>query len=218
MTTMTNAELEVNVIDELYWDPKIDSAGVAVSADNGMITLRGTVGSLRQKHEAVKAAQRVYGVMKVNDQLDVRIMTEKRREDSDLRGATLQALTLDGLVPESVDVKVDNGFVTLTGSADWQYQRDEAEFVVANIPGVIGIQDNIALTGTASTADVAHSVKKAMVRHARLNADNLDIEAFDGTVRLIGTVRSWPEHDAAVAAAWGAPGVSTVDDRITVLY
>ncbi len=216
--TVTNAELQVNVIDELFWDPKLDSSSIAVAADNGMITLRGTVGSFRQRREAVNA-QRVYGVMKVNDQLDVRIMTEDRREDADVRAAVLQALTLDGLVPESVDVKVNNGFVTLTGSANWQYQRDEAEFVAGNILGVIGLQDNIALTGpTPSATDVAHSIKKAMVRDARLDADGLDIEAFDSTVRLIGTVSSWPEHDAAVAAAWAAPGVTTVDDRIAVLY
>jgi osmotically-inducible protein OsmY len=146
-------------------------------------------------------------------------MTEQRRGDADLRAAVLQALTLDGLVPEGVDVKVDNGFVTLTGSANWQYQRDEAEFVAGNILGVIGLQDNITITGpTPSATDVAHSIKKAIVRDARLDADGLDVEAFDHTVRLIGTVSSWPEHDAAVATAWAAPGVTTVDDRIAVLY
>jgi osmotically-inducible protein OsmY len=216
---MNNAELEVNVIDELFWDPKIDNSGVAVSADNGTITLRGTVGSFRQRREAVKAAERVFGVMKVNDQLDVRILTEQRREDADLRADVLQALTLDGLVPSSVDVSVSKGFVTLTGSANWQYQRDEAEFVAGNIPGVIAMEDNISLTGPPPGAtDVAHSIKKALVRDARLDADNLDVEATNGKIRLKGTVSSWPEHDAAVAAAWAAPGVKTVEDRIAVLY
>jgi osmotically-inducible protein OsmY len=214
-----NAELEVNVADELFWDPKIDSTSIAVSADNGTVTLRGTVGSFYDKREARKAAERVIGVTNVKNDLEVRILTDDRREDADLRGAVLQALALDARVPNSVDVRANNGIVTLTGSVNWQYQRDEAEFVAGNVLGVAGVQDDITITApTPSGEDVAHWIKKAMVRDARLDADGLDIGITGGSVTLIGTVSSWPEHDAAMAAAWAAPGVTNVNDRIAVVY
>src|SRR4051812_34083813 len=99
---MSDAELELNVFEELAWDPKIDGEEIAVSAENGAVTLRGTVGSFRQKREAGKAAQRVYGVLAVSNQLDVRILDESRHEDADLRGDVLQALMLDALVPNTI--------------------------------------------------------------------------------------------------------------------
>jgi osmotically-inducible protein OsmY len=126
---------------------------------------------------------------------------------------------LDALVPDSIDARVDDGVVSLTGSANWHYQRDEAEFIAGNIIGVRGLEDFIAITGpTPSAADLAHSIKKAMVRDARLDADGLDVETSGGTVTLTGMVSSWPEHDAALAAAWAAPGVTNVNDRIAIMY
>src|SRR6266508_215399 len=109
---MTDEALALSVKDELFWDPKVDSEEIAVSANDGTVTLRGTVGSFRQKREAQKAAERVYGVVFVDNQLDVRILTEQRREDAELRGDVLQALMLDMLVPSTVDATVKDGFVT----------------------------------------------------------------------------------------------------------
>lgn len=216
---MTNEELVLSVTDELFWDPKVDSEAVAVSADGGLITLRGTVGSLRQKREAKNAAERVWGVTGVNNELNVRIMTDQRREDADLRGDVLQALMLDSLVPASVDAAVKDGFVTLSGSATWQYERDEAEVIVGNILGVTGVENDIHLVmSTPSAGDVQHAIKKAFTRDAKLDADDLMVASSDGTVTLTGTVHSWSERDAAVAAAWAAPGVSLVDDLLTVAY
>ena len=216
---MTNAELELDVKDELFWDPKIDSAEVAVSANDGTVTLRGTVGSFRQKREARKAAERVWGVIDVDNELKVRILTEQRREDSDLRGDVLQALMLDSLVPTTIDAKVEYGFVTLTGNADWQYQRDEAEFIAGNIIGVTGVENDVYLNVMQpSPGDVRESIKKALKRDAKLDAASLSVETVDGTVILTGTVHSWSERDAAVAAAWAAPGVTAVDDLLTVTY
>ena len=216
---MTNAELELDVTDELFWDPKIDSAAVAVSDDDGEVTLRGTVGSFRQKREARKAAERVWGVIDVNNELKVRILTEQRREDADLRGDVLQALMLDSLVPTTIDAKVEYGYVTLTGNADWQYQRDEAEFIAGNIIGVTGVENDVYLNVLQpSPSDVRESIKKALKRDAKLDAASLSVETVNGTVVLTGTVHSWSERDAAVAAAWAAPGVTAVDDLLTVTY
>jgi osmotically-inducible protein OsmY len=216
---MSNDELLLAVSDELFWDPKVDNEEIAVSADDGKITLRGTVGSFRQKREAKNAAERVFGVKSVENDLQVRILTEDKREDADLRGDVLQALVLDGLVPATVDAKVNYSFVTLTGTAEWQYQRDEAEFIAGNVPGVIGVDDQIKLNApTPDAGNVKGSIKDAFKRNARLDADDLTVKTSNGTVTVEGVVSSWDEHDEAITAAWGAPGVTAVKDRILVDY
>ena len=214
---MSNDDLQRFVADELFWDPKVDSAAIAVSADDGVVTLRGTVGSFRQKREAKNDAERVYGVKSVENKLEVRILNDDRRDDADLRGAVLQALALDSLVPKTIDAKADDGQVTLSGTANWQYQRDEAEFVAANILGVVSVKDKIDLMPAGPSADdVQYSIKKAMERNAKLDAES--VYSSNGKVTLHGTVSSWAEHDEAVAAAWAAPGVTDVKDRILVAY
>jgi osmotically-inducible protein OsmY len=214
-----NDDLASNVRDELSWDPKVDAAAVAVSADDGTVILRGTVGSLREKREASSAAERVFGVVGVDNKLEVRLLTDAKRDDADLRGDILQALMLDSLVPSTVDVKVDDSYVTLTGTADWQYQRDEAEFVASNVVGALDVVDEIKLTQPTPDSDgVRHGIKKAFKRNAKLDADDLSISTSPGTVTIEGTVGSWAEHDEALAAAWAAPGVTSVNDRMTVDY
>jgi osmotically-inducible protein OsmY len=211
--------LTLSVKDELFWDPKVDSEQIAVSADDGTITLRGTVGSFRQKRDAKQAAERVHGVVYVENDLTVRILTKSRRADADLRGDVLQALLLDSLIPTTVDAKVEDGYVTLSGTVDWQYQRDEATFVAGNILGVTGVDNEILVGGAGRTiSGVSDGIQKAFKRDAKIDADNLIVAASDGTVTVSGSVRSWSEHDAAVAAAWAAPGVTTVNDRLTVSY
>jgi osmotically-inducible protein OsmY len=214
-----DTDLTADVGDELFWDPKLDSAAIAVSADDGKITLRGTVGSLREKREAKKAAERVFGVISVDNQLQVRLMNDNKRADADIRGDVLQALMLDSLVPKTVDAKVDDGFVTLTGTANWQYQRDEADFVASNIVGALDVFNEIDLQyPTPDRGDVQESIKKAFKRNASLDAKDLDVSTDNGSVTLKGTVSSWTEHDEAVDAAWAAPGVNTVHDYLTVAY
>jgi osmotically-inducible protein OsmY len=212
-------ELTADVSDELFWDPKLDNSAIAVSANDGTITLRGTVGSLREKREAKKAAQRVFGVISVDNQLQVKLMDDRQREDADLRSDVLQALMLDSLVPATVNAKVEDGFVTLTGSADWQYQRDEAEAVASNIVGAIDVFDTIELNHPSPQGgDVQESIRKAFKRNAALDADDLYISSDNGTVTINGTVSSWAEHDEAIDAAWAAPGVISVQDEMTVAY
>jgi osmotically-inducible protein OsmY len=216
---MTDNDLELNVRDELRWDPKVDNAAIAVSALDGGVTLRGTVGSLREKREAKRDAERVYGVTSVNNDLQVRILTENRRDDADLRGAVLTALMLDSFVPATVDAQVRDGSVTLTGTAYWQFQREEAEFVAANVYGVVAVESEIELMmPTPSPGDVKHSIKKAMERNAKLDAESVSVDSANGKVTLRGTVSSWAEHDEAVAAAWAAPGITGVEDDLLVAY
>ena len=216
---MSNEQLERNVSDELLWDPKVDNLAIAVKADDGEVTLRGTVGSFREKREAANAARRVHGVKRVDNDLKVKIMSDSRRDDADLRGAVLQALLLDSSVPSTVDANVTDGVVTLTGSADWQFERDEAEFVAGNVLGVIGVVNEISLTTmTPYAGDVQDSIRKAFKRNAKLDAEAVHVESRHGRVTLSGVVPSWSEHDAAIEAAWAAPGVMAVDDKIVVDY
>jgi osmotically-inducible protein OsmY len=214
-----NDDLVANVNDELFWDPKVDNAAIAVSADDGGVTLRGTVGSLREKREAKKSAQRVFGVTTVDNQLQVRLLDSVRRADADLRGDVLRALALDSRVPQSVDAKVSDGFVTLSGTVDWQYQRDEADYVASNIVGLLDVINDIELKNLMPSGfDVKDSIKKALKRNAGVDGDGLSVTTNDGTVTISGTVRSWAEHDEAIDAAWAAPGVTWVRDGMAIAY
>jgi osmotically-inducible protein OsmY len=216
---MSDADLELDVNDELLWDPRVDPAAIAVSAKDGAVTLRGTVGSFRERRDAKRAAKRVYGVTSVDDQMEVRILTQDRRDDADLRGFVLQMLMLDSLVPSTIDAQVKDGVVKLTGTAEWQYQRDAAENDVVNLVGVVDLVDDVALVGPGpSASDVKGSIKKAFKRNAKLDSEDLDVKTSNGTITLTGVVSSWAEHDEAVDAAWAAPGVAKVDDRILVEY
>jgi osmotically-inducible protein OsmY len=216
---MTDDELQDWVREELCWDPRVDSAAIAVSANDGEVTLRGTVASFREKREAQRAAERVYGVTSVRNELEVRIVDEHGRQDTDLRGAVLQAMALDGLIPKTVDAKADSGLVTLTGTAAWQYQRGEAEFVAGNVPGVVDVDNQIVLTTPPPKAgDVKQSIERAFQRNANLDAEGLSVKTHGNLVTLGGAVSSLDERDAAVVAAWAAPGVAAVEDRIVVEY
>lgn len=218
--TMVKTTLETDVREELLWDPKVDSEEIAASAtDDGAVTLRGTVGSFRQKREATKAAQRVRGVFTVDNQLEVRLLTEDHRDDAELRGDVLQALMLNSVVPSTVDADVKDGVVTLSGTADWQFQRAEAESVAAKVLGVVYVEDAIYLNNLGlQSEDVEATIEQAMKRTAKVDADNVAVSVDKGVITLKGIVRSWAERDAAVDAAWAAPGVSAVDDRLTVSY
>jgi osmotically-inducible protein OsmY len=216
---MSDEELGRSVSDELLWDPKVDNLAIAVKAVDGVVTLRGTVGSYREKREATNAAQRVYGVKKVENALKVTLMSQSKRDDADTRGAVLQALMLDSAIPATVDAGVADGVVTLTGSTEWRYQRDEAEFVAGNVAGVVGLVNDIRVSTVEPYAgDVQASIRKAFKRNAKLDAEALHVDSSDGTVKLSGVVPSWAEHDAAVEAAWSAPGVKYVDDELVVDY
>jgi osmotically-inducible protein OsmY len=126
---------------------------------------------------------------------------------------------LDTLVPDAVDATVKDGLVTLTGTASWQYQRDEAAFIAGNVLGVLGVQNDIYLDNPGPYAgDVQDAIKKALERDAKLDSDSVTVGTVDGTAILTGNVRSWAEHDSAVAAAWAAPGVTAVDDRLSIFY
>ena len=210
-------DLRRHVAAELFWDPQVDSEAIDVSAADGTVTLRGTVASLRLKQAGGRAAARVRGVTWVANELRVRLPDADRRADEDLRGDVLEALMLDVSVPMTIDVKARDGFVTLTGTAQWHYQREAAESRTTDVPGVAGMDNAITLTQASDVRAAADAIRGAFRRHAVLAADMLSVEtSAGGLVILSGTVSCWAARDHAVAAAWSAPGVTQVDDRIRV--
>ena len=216
---MTDDDLRRDVAAELYWDPRVDSAAIEVSAATGMVTLCGTVTSLRHKRAGGNAAARVRGVTRVANELRVQIPDKDRRDDEDLRGDVLEALMLESSVPMTVDAEARDGFVTLTGTVEWHYQREAAESRAASVPGVVGIDNAIALGQAPDARAAADAISCAFRRDAVLDADGLSVETFSGgIVVLSGTVSSWAAHDHAVAATWSAAGVTDVKDRIGVEY
>jgi osmotically-inducible protein OsmY len=214
---MKDDDLRRHVAAELFWDPQLDSEAIDVSAARGLVTLRGTVASLQQKRAGGRAAARVRGVARVVNELRVQISDKDRRDDEDLRGDVLEALMLDVSVPMTIDARARDGLVTLTGTAQWHYQREAAEFRAASVPGVSGVDNTISLTQAPGAGEARDAILAAFRRNAALEADGISAEtSADGLVILSGVVSSWAAHDHAVAAAWSAPGVTHVDDRIHV--
>ena len=214
---MRDDDLRRHVAAELSWDPQVDSGAIGVSAAGGTVSLRGTVASLRSKRAGGRAAARVRGVTRVANELRVQIPDRDRRDDEDLRGDVLEALMLDASVPMTVDARARDGFVTLTGSVEWHYQREAAESRTTNVPGVAGIDNAITLTQAPDARAARDAISGAFRRAAVLAAHVLAVETFsDGLVILSGTVSCRAAHDHALAAAWSAPGVTKVEDQIVV--
>lgn len=216
---MANEQLQRAVKEALMWDPMVDHSAIAVSADdNGVVTLEGTVGSPRHRDEAGRDARGVYGVREVKNELAVRILLGDRVNDADVRGAVLQALRLNSLVPPTVDARVDHGVVTLTGKAQWHFERSEAEFVAGSVRGVRSVRSEIVLEPTPSEADLEQGIRAELQRIAAIDGASVYVDSANGTVTLKGHVSSWAARDAAVAAAWKAPGVTKVEDHIAIDY
>ena len=214
----TDKQLQMDVINELAWDPRVTEKEIGVAARDGVVTLTGSVASCAQKHAAVQAAGRVGGVKGIADELEVELPGDHRRTDADIAHAAVSALRWDVEVPsDRVTVRVEGGRVTLEGDVEWQYQKTAAERDVRSLTGVQGVTNLIAVRPhPVSTAAVAQRIKDALRRNAELDAERITVEANDGRVTLRGQVRSWVERHDAEHAAWGAPGVSHVEDRITV--
>jgi osmotically-inducible protein OsmY len=212
----TNAELEDDVLDELNWDPSINADKVEVSADEGTIKLSGSIGSYSEMHQAERDARRVWGVVAIVNDLDVRLPPASQRTDADLAGAARDALEWNALVPPGIGVTADHGRLTLTGEADYNYQRQAAYDAVRWLIGITSINNQIRITPHVSAPDVKSKIERALVRNAEIDARNITVATSHGNVTLTGTVRSLAERDQAGWSAWGAPGVHDVHNELTV--
>lgn len=215
---MDDATLKQMVIDELAWRPDIDSAHVAVTADRGVITLSGYVGSYAQKYEAEQAVKGLAGVRGVAEELEVRFPGDYSTKDDEIAQRALSSLAWHAFVPkDSVKVKVENGVVTLSGQVRWQFERNAAEDAVSTLYGVKDVINDIKLKAQPQPTDIKSRIESALKRSAELDSDSIRVSVSDGTVTLDGTVDSWMARDTAEDAAWAAPGVRSVQDRLSVL-
>lgn len=214
---MTDLELKRHVEDALTWEPSFDAAEIGVSVDNGVVTLRGDIASYAAKSAAERVALGVYGVKAVANDLNVRLIGEYQRTDSDIAQAAVNALQWNTVVPASrVSVVVSKGWITLKGNLDWQYQKDAAARAVRDLTGVLGVNNNIVVQPRVKSVDVRDKIEAAFKRSAEIDARRINVTATDGKVILSGNVRSWAERREAERAAWAAPGVTQVDDRLSI--
>ena len=214
---MTDLELKRHVEDALVWEPSFDAADIGVTVDNGVVTLRGDIASYAAKSAAERVALRVYGVKAVANDLNVRLIGEYQRTDSDIAQAAVNALQWNTVVPAGrVSVTVSKGWITLKGNLDWQYQKDAAARAVRDLTGVLGVNNNIVVQPQVKSADVRDKIEAAFKRSAEIDARRINVTATDGKVILSGNVRSWAERREAERAAWAAPGVTQVDDRLSI--
>jgi osmotically-inducible protein OsmY len=213
----TDQQLKADIVDELAWDPAINATGLGVEVKEGVVTLSGRLDSFSQKHALEQALQRVEGVRGIALELDVQLSTEHRRSDSELAQTAATALKLNSLVPEGkVKVQVENGWVTLIGEVDWSYQLARAEQCLRPLAGLRGLDNRISIKPRASGKNIQSEISAALTRQAMREARHITVEVEGGVVTLRGKVHSLAEREAAVGAAFSAPGVSRVVDKLEV--
>jgi osmotically-inducible protein OsmY len=217
IATLSDVELQREVMNELKFEPSVDAAHIGVAVNDGIVTLTGHVSSFAEKYAAENAAKRVYGVKAVANQIDVKLPGSSLRTDEEIAAAAVNALKSNILVPaEKIKVTVSKGWITLEGEVEWRYQRDAAENAVRYLPGVKGLFNLITIKPRVTPTEVKAKIDEALKRNAEMDARRIHVEVQGGKVILRGTVRSWAEKQEAELEAWGAPGVYSVENLITV--
>jgi osmotically-inducible protein OsmY len=218
----TDSQLQQDVSAELKWEPSVTASQIGVEAKDGVVTLAGEVSSYSEKWNAERAAQRVSGVMALATELTVKLSQFGTRTDADIARAVENALEWSSSVPDdAVKVLVDGGWVTLSGSVDWRFQKQAASDIVRHLVGVTGVSDQIAIKpklSLSAVGSVKADIEAALKRSATADAQKISVTVDGSDVTLSGLVHSWAERDTATTAAWGTPGVRSVVDKMSLEY
>jgi osmotically-inducible protein OsmY len=213
----TDLQLKKDIESELEWDPSIKATNVGVAVKDGIVTLTGHLETYAEKYATERAVQRVEGVKSVAVELDVKLDPLHKRTDADIAAATESAMRWHSLVPaDRIKVRVEKGWVTLSGEVEWDYQRQQAVKAVRPLTGVVGVSDNIAIKPKVNASNISHRIRDALARQAEREAKNIEVSVSGQTVTLHGKVHSWAERTAVQGAAWSAPGISTVINQVEV--
>jgi osmotically-inducible protein OsmY len=214
----SDTEIERDVRDEFQWEPHLVNADdIAVSVKNGVVTLAGFTHSYADRIEAELAAKRVAGVHAVANDIDVRLPAIDQRPDPDIAKDAVAALKSElPISHDRIKVIVRDGWITLEGAAEWQYQKATAEITVRKVKGVKGVTNVITVKPKLEPSELKRKIQDAFKRNAEVDADRITVEANGSVVTLKGTVRSWIEREEAERVAWSAPGITKVEDRIVV--
>jgi osmotically-inducible protein OsmY len=211
----TDEEIQKDVLAELKWDAQVQPNEIGVSVKGGVVTLTGWVDSYLKKWAAEDAAHRVGGVKAVANDIEVKLFSE--RTDADIAEAAIRALQWDASVPaEKIQVTVSKGWVTLKGEVNWNFEKQDAERVVRRLTGVKGVSNLITVKPSTTPSELKKRIEDALVRNAKVDANKVTVEVQGSKAILKGAVRAWVEKEEAERVAWLAPGVTSVENRITV--